>query len=491
MQAQIYVVKKVLPILFLLCSTSGFSQVVINELHIRPDSSNPQSQWLAHCADTTLGAQWIEIYNTSQCDTIDLSCYMLGSATADSNFGTFSFPTNVRINPLSFIVVGGKNVSGVDFALTDFCSAANFCSLGQWFLNDDYGWIALYAPDGSVADAVFWTANAGEAGQLITNPAFDETPCTPGDCTAADTLKPARQMTPGTEIFYAGKVPGFALSLYRQTDGGAPWVTDGAPTPGQCNGPCAQPTDLTIQISDYADETCLQSNGWIEALATGGTQPYDLDWNTTANGDSIFGLQAGTYTVTVTDDANCIKATTITLVNKGEPDSVAITPAEPVIFKGESVQLALVTTAVIDSVVWTPATGLNCNDCETPIASPSIITTYNVVVTDTDGCTGAASVVVQVLSDENSTFIPTAFTPNADNLNDVLFVRSPKLTALEFHIFDRWGNEVFATNDMNVGWDGTDKKGREVDVGIYVYYAFVTFDNGKTKTLKGNVGVIR
>jgi len=485
-------VKKSFPVFFLLLSTFGFSQVVINEVHVSPDTStNVQTQSLAYCPDATFGAEWIEIYNASKCDTIDLSCYMLGSNTADSNFGTFSFPANTRINPLSFIVVGGKNAPGVDFALPDYCASVTFCSIGQWFLNDDYGWIALYKPDGSVADALFWTANAGEVGQLVSNPVYSEVPCTPSSCAIVGTLKAASQMTPGTEIFYAGKGSGFGLSLYRQIDGGAPWLTDGAPTPAQCNGACAPPTDLAIQISSYADETCLLENGWAQVFVSGGTLPYDLDWSNTANGDSIFNLVAGTYSVTVTDDADCIKATTVTLVNIGAPDSVSVIPIDPVIFKGESVQLSLLTAAIIDSMVWTPAPGLSCDNCPSPIANPTTITTYNVVVTDSDGCIGTSSVVVQVLSDENSTFIPTAFTPNADNLNDILFVRSPKLIALELHIFDRWGNEVFATNDLNTGWDGKDKKGNEVDVGIYVYYAIVIFDNGKSKTLQGNVGVIR
>ena len=62
----------------------------------------------------------------------------------------------------------------------------------------------------------------------------------------------------------------------------------------------------------------------------------------------------------------------------------------------------------------------------------------------------------------SSSFIPTAFTPNADNLNDLLFVRSPKLTGLEFHIYDRWGNEVFATDDAKDGMRAfTEKRAAE------------------------------
>lgn len=475
----------------LLVASFCHAQLVINEVMVRPqfDSTSRQDQSLVYCGDTSFGAEWIEIYNRSQCDTIDLECYILGSRTADSNYAAFAFPAGSRLLPLTFAVVGGKRAPGVDFALPDFCFMGNLCGPGQWWLPDDYGWVALYK-SGSVVDAVFWTALPGQAGQLASNPAFAEAPCPPSSC-QQDSLTPAKQMAPGTEILYAGKAPAFGLSIYRQTDGNAPWQTDGLPTPGQCNGPCAPPTDLMIQIINYENETCLQSNGWAQAAVSGGAGPYDLDWSNTANGDSIFGLEAGAYSVTVTDADDCIKATSVTLINIGTPVTVTVTPPQPVIFKGESVQITLTASSPLDSINWLPVNDLSCSDCSSPIASPPVITTYVVQVSDTDGCTGNASVTVKVISDENSTFIPTAFTPNADNLNDLLFVRSSKLVSLDFHIYDRWGNEVFATTDPNVGWDGTDKKGNEVDAGIYVYYAVITFDNGKSKMLKGNVGVIR
>ena len=298
-------------------------------------------------------------------------------------------------------------------------------------------------------------------------------------------------MTPGTEISYAGKGASMGLSIYRVTDGGG-WQTDGNSTPGTCNGACAPPSNLLVEINGYANETCLQSNGWALAEISGGSGLYDIDWNNPpSSADSLTGLPAGFYSVTVTDSSGCKTSASVTLVNIGIPVSVAIVPPDVTIFRGESYQLALNTTAILDSVSWTPVSGLSCTNCSSPNASPVTLTTYTVNVIDTDGCTGSASTVIHVISDENSVFIPTAFTPNNDNLNDLLFVRSSKLVSLEFHIYDRWGNEVFYTTDPNVGWNGLDKNGREVDAGIYIYYAVVNFDNGKLKTIKGNVGVLR
>ena len=70
----------------------SFSQVVINEVHVQPlpDTSGAPTDYLGSCIDTTYGAEWVEIYNSSLCDTVDLDCYLLGYKTADTNFVTFA-----------------------------------------------------------------------------------------------------------------------------------------------------------------------------------------------------------------------------------------------------------------------------------------------------------------------------------------------------------------------------------------------------------------
>ncbi len=468
------------------------AQIFINEVHVQPlpDSAGVPGEYMANCVSPAYGAEWVEIYNSSLCDTFNLECYMLASKTSDSNYTTFAFPANTFLPPLGFFIIGGTNAPSVDFSISQYCVMSNRCGWPEWHLDNSYGWVALYNAAGAVQDAVFWTPSSGQSGLLTSHPAYSGQPCAPSSCTP-DTLKPAEQMTLGNEIRYAGKAPAAGLTIYRQTDGTGGWRTDGTPTPRACNGICATPSDLSLQISLYADETCLQANGWALAEYYGGVAPYDIDWSNQSNADSISGLSAGCYSVSVTDSLGCFRMDSICLINTGTPVVASITPDQSTIFKGESIQLSLVTPAVVDSIVWTPGESLSCADCRSPTANPLTVTTYTASVVDTDGCAGSANATVEVLSDENSAFIPTAFTPNDDNLNDLLFVRSPKVTALEFRIFDRWGTEVFATNNINTGWDGRDKGGNEVDVGIYVYYAIVTFDNGKSKTLKGNVGVIR
>jgi gliding motility-associated-like protein len=87
-------------------------------------------------------------------------------------------------------------------------------------------------------------------------------------------------------------------------------------------------------------------------------------------------------------------------------------------------------------------------------------------------------------------FVPTGFTPDATD-NNILYVRSPRIATLDFHIFDRWGKEVFVSNSASIGWEGRDKSGTKVNAGVYVYYANATFLDGKARTIHGNVTLLR
>jgi gliding motility-associated-like protein len=86
--------------------------------------------------------------------------------------------------------------------------------------------------------------------------------------------------------------------------------------------------------------------------------------------------------------------------------------------------------------------------------------------------------------------MPNAFTPNGDGVNDVF--RIPPRTSFslkEFSVFDRWGNRVFSTQNINEGWDGT-LKGVWLNEGIYVYVIKGSNDKGEV-VLKGQVALIR
>lgn len=87
-------------------------------------------------------------------------------------------------------------------------------------------------------------------------------------------------------------------------------------------------------------------------------------------------------------------------------------------------------------------------------------------------------------------FIPAAFTPNGDNLNDILNVEGTFASSLEFTIYNRWGEVIFFTNDRVNGWDGTIGQ-RKAASGTYVYSLDFTDEQGKKFTKRGTFVLIR
>ena len=98
-------------------------------------------------------------------------------------------------------------------------------------------------------------------------------------------------------------------------------------------------------------------------------------------------------------------------------------------------------------------------------------------MTSHEGCSGSDSVYVKLIEDELpppdptfNVFIPNAFSPDGDGVNDVFKVIYDGLSIFEFRIsiFDRWGEEIFHSDDIPHGWDGK-KNGNDCPGGVYVY----------------------
>jgi gliding motility-associated-like protein len=87
-------------------------------------------------------------------------------------------------------------------------------------------------------------------------------------------------------------------------------------------------------------------------------------------------------------------------------------------------------------------------------------------------------------------FVPNAFSPNSDGKNDVFLVMGTTIEKGKVRIFNQWGEQLFATDDITKGWDGS-YKGRPQPVGIYVYEVHVIMRNGKEGKKKGFINLIR
>lgn len=86
--------------------------------------------------------------------------------------------------------------------------------------------------------------------------------------------------------------------------------------------------------------------------------------------------------------------------------------------------------------------------------------------------------------------VANVFSPNNNGTNDVLHVLGKGIDQMQFTIFDRWGEKVFETTDVNTGWDGT-YKGKPMNIGVFVYFIKGKFKNGDVIDKKGNVTLLR
>ena len=217
---------------------------------------------------------------------------------------------------------------------------------------------------------------------------------------------------------------------------------------------------------------------------------YDADNNLVGTGNSFTATAAGTYQAQAYNAAEDCPGASIPFTLTGTSVTATIDPASATIAQAGSVSLTASPTNGV-TYSWTPATTLNCADCGTVVASPIATTTYTVVITDQNGCTALATAFVGV-ENNNTVVIPNAFSPNGDNQNDVFHISGYNITTAELQVYNRWGQKVYSEvfTNLSNGWDGT-FKGTDQELGVYVYYLSVTFNDGVKESYKGNVTLIR
>jgi gliding motility-associated-like protein len=125
-----------------------------------------------------------------------------------------------------------------------------------------------------------------------------------------------------------------------------------------------------------------------------------------------------------------------------------------------------------------------------PLARPLKPTLYEVIGINEYGCRDTAYCRVHINYDMPD-YIPNAFSPNGDGLNDVFRpagITYQKLSV--FKVFNRYGNEVYSGTDPAQGWDGT-YKGKPCEPGTYYYLIALVYPDGRTQSYKGDLTLIR
>ncbi len=295
------------------------------------------------------------------------------------------------------------------------------------------------------------------------------------------------------------------------------WSNDGLPTNVNTSTP-----GITTTIFVYTDDGCSElvlDSAYIEVLppinvtATTGSivcygEPgqaqvnvlpvgnYQYKWNNTIGVASIEANAGTTLSIEITD-----------LINGCTWDSTITIPSHPVVVANFNINPA---TACIDLADANSVTFVdlsqnatqgvwNFGDGITAAYQPGISVqhayttagnyTITLAVENNFGCTDNATDLLCIIPDV-PIFIPDIFSPNGDGNNDVLYVRGVGFTKMEFYIYNRWGEEVFFSNNVERGWDGQ-LRGKPALSGTYYYTFNAGLGNGIKQDLHGEIALIR
>jgi gliding motility-associated-like protein len=141
-------------------------------------------------------------------------------------------------------------------------------------------------------------------------------------------------------------------------------------------------------------------------------------------------------------------------------------------------------------IKWSPSTGLSDDNTPNPVAVINSPQQYYLEVTTTAGCTARDTVNFTVFK-EAAVYVPDAFSPNSDGRNDIFrpaYIGIKKLNY--FSVYDRWGGQVFTTNNVSQGWNGVHRNSKAA-IGTYVWIISAENIDGKKIQMKGTVTLVR
>lgn len=204
-------------------------------------------------------------------------------------------------------------------------------------------------------------------------------------------------------------------------------------------------------------------------------------------------LTSGTeVSVSAANPSGCLAQDTVQVaVSALNASTVSASASQAVVLEGMTVQLNTTPLNANYSYNWTPTFGLNNPNSANPEALVEATTTYIVSVAEGE-CIQKDSITVRVVDficGRPTLYVPNAFTPNLDQVNEWLYVRGNFISELDFKLYDRWGELIFETQDQDIGWNGY-FKGEKVDPAVFVYYLRVVCEGGEVYFEEGNITVL-
>jgi gliding motility-associated-like protein len=256
---------------------------------------------------------------------------------------------------------------------------------------------------------------------------------------------------------------------------------------------------------DGPDQICVGETATYTANVGGGQAPFSYEWSGpggfTASSGNIEVSAAGEYMATVTDANGCETECTKTLDIIDILVELTADNTE-IILGGETTLTATATACENCTYEWTGPNGIIDEDGSIITVTPELPLpaaneyVYSVQVSENGLCPASDTITIRVLTfcDPDHIYLPNAFTPNGDNLNDELGIISNTLdllTDMELMIYNRWGEEIFRTTNPKDTWDGT-YRGDPLPPDVYGYYLWVLCPgSGEELVQKGNITLLR
>jgi gliding motility-associated-like protein len=235
--------------------------------------------------------------------------------------------------------------------------------------------------------------------------------------------------------------------------------------------------DISPKIKTIGDTTICKGTSIVYSIGLEGN--YSYHWQD-ASTDSLYTIsKAGTYSFTVTDPHHCSSNKLFNITENIAPKFQLPNDSSYC----DSIQIPLDVSCNACLYSWNDGFTL-------PHYVISKAGTYIVTVSNSCG-TKSDSIIVHKIDCESMLDVPSAFSPNNDNINDVLYAVGKSIEHVSFKIFNRWGQLVFESNSMSNGWDGK-QNGKAAEEGVYVYYISATsIKDGHTLTQTGTITLIR
>jgi gliding motility-associated-like protein len=254
---------------------------------------------------------------------------------------------------------------------------------------------------------------------------------------------------------------------------------------------CTPPTaGFTMSDTEICEGQCIffnnaSTNGsFYQWTFEGGNPPASY---LPFPGDVCF-EDEGTFTITLVAGNN-YGSDTITSQVLVNPSPSVETSNDQTIFSSHETQIEAVSSDPNVTYVWTPTDWLDCPDCPVTTVAPEDTIIYVVTVTNEFGCSDSSNVLIEVEYIEEIG-VPSAFSPQGDEHNDILYVQGAGIKKMEFKIYNRYGQLVFESTDQEFGWDGT-FQGKDENAGVFVYYVIYDNSTSEDNILQGNVTLRR